>query len=186
MTRPDNLNLEIESDAVFFVKDSFVSIGKEEIKFLKDKVLHNDRKSIRLCMHTSINDCVHEMFILHSQQTYIRPHKHPNKDVSYHIIEGIADMVVFNEEGVIVDVIPMGEYGMGRYFYYRFNEVYYYAPLVRSDFLLFHETIDGPFRPSDTIYAPWAVVGEDPREVAQFQKELVSKVDDYLHSSMRP
>ena len=173
-------NIKIESDAVFFVKDSFVKIGNQEINFLKEKVSHNNRKSIRLCMHTNIADSVHEMFILHSRETYIRPHKHPNKDVSYHIIEGIMDMVVFDEKGVIVDVIPMGEYGTGRHFYYRLNEVYYYTPLVRSDFLLFHETINGPFKPSDTIYAPWAVVGDDPIAAVQFQKELVSKVDAFL------
>lgn len=178
----DIMDIKIESDGVFFVKDSLVKIGDQEIKFLKEKVQYHHRKSIRLCMHQDIADAIHEMLILHSKETYVRPHKHPHKDVSYHIIEGVADMVVFDEKGGIVDVIPMGEYGTGRTFYYRLNEVHYYTPLVRSDFLLFHETMNGPFKPSDTIYAPWAAAQSDPVAVTQFQEELLSRVNEFIRS----
>jgi len=178
---PD-VNIRIESDAVLFVKDPFVKIGTQEIEFLKQKVQYSHRKSIRLCMHRDLKDPVHEMFILHSKQAYIRPHKHPGKHISYHVIEGTADLILFDEQGAIVDVIPMGKYGSGRHFYYRLNEIYYYTPLVVSDFLLFHETIDGPFKPFEAIYAPWAPeVGEDV-PVNQFQRELIARVDDFIRS----
>ncbi len=175
MTTP--INMRIEGEGVFFGTDSIVKIGEGEINFLKEQALHNSRKSIRLCMHRDITDDVHEMFILHSKETYVRPHKHPGKDVSYHIIEGIADLVLFDEQGEIFDVIPLGEYGTGRKFYYRLNKVAYYTPFVRSDFLLFHETIRGPFQRSDTIYAPWAMVEGNPAEIDRFQQELASRIN---------
>lgn len=177
----DIMDLKTESEEVFFVKDSLVRIGDQEIKFFKEKVGQSRRKSIRLCMHKDIGESVHEMLILHSKETYVRPHKHPKKDVSYHIIEGIADMVVFDEKGGIIDVIAVGEYGTGRNYFCRLNEVYYYTPLVRSDFLLFHETLNGPFEPSDTVYAPWAALPSDPVAVAQFREELILKVDEFIH-----
>jgi len=174
------MDLKIEREGVFFVKDPLVKIGDQEIKFFKKQVLQNSGKSIRFCMHRDVLDPIHEMFILHSKETYIRPHKHPNKDLSYHIIEGIADMVIFDEKGDILDVIALGEYGSGRNYFYRLNEVYYYVPLIHSDFLLFRETTNGPFKPSDTIYAPWAVERDDLIAVDRFQKELVSNVNKFI------
>lgn len=175
-----NLNLRGESDAVFFVKDSFVKIGDQEIGFLKQKVQHSHRKSIRLCMHRELTDPVHEMFILHSKEAYIRPHKHPGKHISYHVIEGAADLILFDEAGNIVDVIPLGEYGRGCHFYYRLNEVYYYTPLVRSDFFLFHETINGPFKPLEAVYASWAAEVDDDVAVDRFQRDLLSRVEEFI------
>lgn len=181
----DIMDFKIESEGVFYVKDSLVEIGDQEIKFLKEKVGQSRRKSVRLCMHKDIEESVHEMLILHSRETYVRPHKHPKKDVSYHVIEGIADMVVFDEKGGIIDVIALGEYRTGRNYFCRLNEVYYYTPFVRSDFLLFHETINGPFKPSGTVYAPWAAVPSDPIAVAQFREELTLKVDEFIRSFKR-
>jgi len=181
-----NINIEIQNNEVFYVKDTVVKIGDQEINFLKEKMRGNNTKSARLCMHKNIADFVHEMFIVHSRETYIRPHKHPHKDVSYHIIRGIADVVLFDERGGILDVIPMGEYGTERKFYCRLNKVYYYTPLVRSEFLLFHETIRGPFKPSDTIYASWAADGDDPAAVDQFQAELRSKIDKFIRPFNAP
>lgn len=181
----DILNFRKESEYVFFVKDPFVKIGDQDIEFFKKQIPQNSRRGIRFCMHRDILDPVHEMFILHSRETYLRPHKHPNKDLSYHIIEGMADMVVFDETGSILDVIALGEYGSGRHYFYRLNEVYYYMPLIHSDFLLFRETTNGPFKPSDTVYAPWAVAADDFMALDRFQKELVSKVNKFIRSSRK-
>lgn len=174
-----HVGMRVEGEGVLFAADPIVKIGDAEITFLKEQALLNNRKSIRLCMHRDIGDGVHEMFILHSKETYVRPHKHPGKDVSYHIIEGVADMVLFDEQGKIFDVIPLGKYGSGRKFYYRLNGVAYYTPFVRSDFLLFHETIRGPFQRSDTIYAPWAAEGTDPDEVERFQQGLETRISQF-------
>lgn len=182
MSRPieEIMDLKIERDGVFFVKKPLVKIGDEEIKLFKEEVLRNSTQSIRFCMHRDVSDPVHEMFILHSKKTYIRPHKHPNKDLSYHIIEGVADMIVFDEEGQILDIIALGEYGSRRNYFYRLNKVSYYVPLIYSDFLLFRETTNGPFKLSDTIYAPWAAERDNPTAIEEFQRELAVKVNQFL------
>lgn len=173
----NDINVKMKSEGVFFAQGPLVNIGDREIRFLQEKVRHTPRKSIRLCAHKGVEDTLHEMFILHSKETYVRPHKHPDKSVSYHIIQGAADLVLFNETGGIIEVIPMGAYGTGRVFFYRLNATYYYTPLVRSDFFLFHETTNGPFKPSDTVYAPWAAEEGDTESVRRFQRELLLKVD---------
>src|SRR5689334_11822816 len=93
-----HIHLRKEGNGIFFAKEPVVRLSKDDIQFLKEEAVLN-RKSSRLCMHRNMTDDVHEMFILHLKENYVRPHKHPGKSVSYHIIEGIADMVLFNEQG---------------------------------------------------------------------------------------
>ena len=178
----NNPNITMENDAVFFAKGSIVEIGNPEVQFLKERIAGQSRQNIRLCVHKDMADPLHEMLILHSKTTYVRPHKYFEKSVSYHIIEGIADLVLFDDDGRFKDVIPMGEYGSGRRFYYRLNKGCYYAPIVRSDFFLFHEVTGGPFEASDTIYPPWAPDGSDAAAVTRFQEELTSKANTFLQS----
>ena len=178
----DNMDVRIENEGVFYAQGSVVKIGVEEIEFLKEKFANNPGENLRLCMHKDIADPVHEMLILHSKKTYVRPHKYDNKSVSYHIIEGVVDFVLFDEEGGIQDVILMGEYGTGRNFYQRLNGSFYYMPLIHSELLLFHETTNGPFKISDAIYPSWAAAGNDPDAISLFQKELILKVDAFIRS----
>lgn len=185
MDRCEKRKIERQTDNVFFVKGPLVRVGKEEVAFLKDQVARVTRKTVRLCAHQNLEALVHEMLILHLKETYIRPHKHPNKSVSYHIVEGTADMVIFDEEGGVEDVVSLGAYGTGRRFYFRLNEDRYYMPLLCSDFLLFHETISGPCKPFDTVYAPWAAEEGSGVSVDRFREELMLKVDAFHNSSKR-
>mgnify|MGYP001468463522 CR=1 FL=1 len=44
-------------------------------------------------------------------------------------------------------------------FYYRVDEPTYHTFIIKSDYFIFHETTQGPFKRADTIYAPWYVEG---------------------------
>lgn len=172
------MKFKIINDKVFSVTGPFTSIGKEETEFLKKKALLNERKSARLCTHRENSDSVHEMLIVHSKDNYIRPHKHLYKSESLHVIEGKADMVLFDENGSITDVIAMGVYPA--MFYYRLASSYYHTLIIHSDFFVFHETTKGPFHKPDTIYAPWSVDDIDPETVRRYLKILKSKVERWV------
>jgi len=160
------------SSEVFAVRDSLVSIGPAEIDFLKKEVRHTERKRIRLCAHRDIEDPLHEMMILLSRDTYIRPHKHVNKLESLHLVEGEADAVFFDEDGGIREVIAMGGYQSGSTFYYRINDPCYHTLVITSEYIVFHEATTGPFRKSDTIYAAWAPEEGDRPASTAYMEEL--------------
>ena len=54
---------------------------------------------MRLCAHPAVDDRLHEMVIAMARETYVRPHKHVNKSESVHVIEGLADAVLFDDAG---------------------------------------------------------------------------------------
>jgi hypothetical protein len=70
------------------------------------------------------------------------------------------------------EVVPIGEPHSGRTFYYRLAAPWYHTLLVSSEFLVFHEVTNGPFRREETVLAPWAPAEGDLAAVAAFQERI--------------
>lgn len=168
----EDLHLSKFNNEVYYAMDNIIKIGKTEIDWLKEKSMDNERKRCRICAHKDIDEKVHEMFIIHTKDTYVRPHKHINKNESLYVIEGSADVIIFDEMGNINEVIPMGDYLSGRKFFYRINDPHYHTLHITSKFLIFHETIKGPFNKGDATFAPWAPDENDCKAIEEFIEEL--------------
>lgn len=96
------------------------------------------------------------MLIASNRATYIAPHRHPSKSESFLVLEGLADVFLFNNDGSVREVIPMGPLGSGRPFLYRMPAQQFHALIVTSDVLVFVESTKGPFDEKQTEYAAWA------------------------------
>jgi cupin fold WbuC family metalloprotein len=170
------------NEEVFFANEPIVKVNQSCIYYLLEMMKLNKRKRIRLCAHEDIDNKIHEMIIILSKDTYIRPHKHLNKSESFHVIEGLVDVVIFDETGNIIEVVKMGDYSSGNNFFYRLSNPYYHTPLIRSDFILFHETVNGPFNRSDNIEAPWSPDAISIPAQNDYLKMLTQAVDNFANS----
>lgn len=171
------MKTRVVNSEVLYPDESVIRVGHQDIEWLKQESDKNARKRIRLCTHISIEDPVHEMLIVHAKNTYVRPHKHLNKTESFHIVDGLVDIVLYTDDGLINEVIPMGDYGTGRNFYYRLSEPIFHTMVIVSDHLVFHETTCGPFRASDTMFAPWAPDESDSLGVKAFMYRLAQEIE---------
>ena len=160
--------------------DSVLGVGRTEIEYLKERAGQNRRKRMRLCAHRDVGDSLHEMFIVHQKDTYVRPHLHTNKSESLHVIEGSVDVVIFDDDGNINGVSRLGDYSSGLPFYHRVSDPRYHTLLIRSDTLVFHETTNGPFRKSDTTWAPWAPAQNDTGAQPTYMERLAREVEDFV------
>ncbi|MBI3252248.1 MAG: WbuC family cupin fold metalloprotein [Candidatus Omnitrophica bacterium] len=161
---------------VAYPEDSIVKVSSADIAGLKALAQANPRRRVRLCAHPSTDDTLHEMLIVHEQGTYVRPHRHPGKSESFHIIEGLADVVIFTDEGEISEVISMGPYSSDLVFFYRLGPSLFHTLLIRSLVLVFHETTNGPFRRADLVFAPWAPDECDTADASDFMSHLCQKL----------
>ncbi len=161
---------------VFHTHETLLKVCASDIAILKEKAMANDRKRIRLCCHRNVSDSLHEMLIIHVKDAYVRPHKHLNKSESLHILEGSADVVLFDEYGLVTKVISVGEFSSGRKFYYRMVTPHYHTLIIHSDFLVFHETTKGPFEKSDTILAPWAPQEDNAASCQAYRENLIKHI----------
>ena len=166
--------IEIEeiNEEVFYCKEAIVRVGAAELAFLKERAAANRRRRARLCAHGGVDDGVHEMIIVHAQGAYVRPHRHKNKSESFHMIDGAMQVVLMADDGELSKVFEMGPAGQGEMFYYRLNESIYHTVLPTTDWVVFHEVTNGPFRPGDTQGAPWAPAIEDEQAAREYLAKL--------------
>lgn len=169
------INVRVESEEVLYPKEDVVLIDRVDLEEIKILALLNPRQRIRLCSHRAISDNLHEMFIVHTKECYVRPHKHIGKVESMAILEGEVDLVLFYEDGGIREVIKMGDITSGKKFYYRMSEPINHMLLIRSKFLVFHEVTEGPFLREKTVFPEWA-----PEENAPSMQEFIDKVESLI------
>ena len=171
------------NEEVYFPDEKIIKLDRSDINNLREAAKYTKRSRMRLCAHGSIDEKIHEMFIIHNKETYVTPHKHLAKSESFHIIEGNANVVIFDDAGNVTEVIPMGDYSSGRIFYFRLSDPYYHTLLIESDHLIFHETTNGPFKRSDTIVAPWAPGEENITAQKEFIKHISQTVRRFLSAN---
>jgi len=83
----------------FFNTESAVELGALDLTRLKDAALADPVGRARLCLHLDHESLVHQMVIVFTEWSYVRPHRHSSKTESFHAIEGEFDVIFFNEAG---------------------------------------------------------------------------------------
>jgi cupin fold WbuC family metalloprotein len=173
------MRLHQHSAEVFLANGPISSIGPAEIEVLRDAVAQSPKGRVRINLHPDAMDSLHEMIIAIDAQSYIRPHMHPGKSESFHIVDGVVDVVVFDETGAITEVIELGAPGTGRAFYYRMSRPFLHTLVVHSSLLVVHETTNGPFDPNATRFASFAPDGSDPEAVMAFCDSIKQRAAAY-------
>ena len=177
------MNLTMLNEEVFIASDSIVKIGEEEVIFLKQRASSNQRHRARICAHKADDEALHEMLIAISKECYVHPHKHLGKSESFHIVDGIVDVVTFNDLGDIVEIIELGDRRSGRNFYYRLPEGAFHTLLVRTEFIVLHEVTTGPFLRERTILADFAPPEEQVAKAGVYISEVAKRVAELTGQS---
>lgn len=143
---------------------------------LKRQALAAPTKRARINLHEKLSDAVQEMIVAEHHSTYVRPHRHPGKLESFHVLEGLLTVVVFDDTGEIVDTIQMGGPLSGRALLYRQRQSVWHTVLIESTFAVLHEVVDGPF-PYATEWALWApAVTYSPQVIDLYVSDLKARI----------
>ena len=165
-----------QSTDVYCIEEKIFSINHDDLDLLRTKLSSSTKGRVRINLHPKNSDLLHEMMIVLSPNSYIRPHKHPEKSEAFHLVYGKVDVVIFNQSGEILKIIPLAANDPSRGFYYRMSESTFHTLLVRSDILIVHEITNGPFIAGETIYAEFAPKEEEYHKVMEWQNKLNYKV----------
>ena len=168
------MKYKVVNQEVLYTVENITTINRDDIDKLKELAKTNPRKRIRLCTHHDIQDDIHEMIIVHSYGTYVPPHKHVGKSESFHVIEGLLNIVLFDEIGNVERHVYMGDKESGKHFYYRIPDDCFHTVIPITEVVVFHEVTKGPFLPEKTIFASWAPNAKDDIKLQQaFQNSIV-------------
>lgn len=158
--------------------------GEDEISFIKKVALETPRLRARICAHLTGEDLLHEMLIAISCKSYIHPHRHVIKSESFHVVEGIVDIIVLDEWGEISEIVELGPPGSGRPFYYRMSESKFHTLRIHSNILVVHEVTNGPLEANGTVMAEFAPNEANKTEVAIYEKLLSKKIQIYRQGKL--
>ena len=167
MTDLFQLNDEVEIN-----QEDMVLLDKAWINRIKKLAQENSSGKYRTCIHQSEKDNVHEMLIIHSSDSYVRPHKHRINGESLQFIEGEGTVIIFNDDGSIKQAFKVGDQFSDNTFYYSMGKDLFHMLIIESEFLIFKETTKGPFIRKNTIFPNWAPDGKDNNELAKYFAHL--------------
>lgn len=156
MTPMTPAELSEQAPGIFYGSRPLVLIDQTLIEFLKQAAGRTPTLRARVCVHPGPDAEQHNMLIASARGTYVAPHRHKGKSETFFVLEGQADMLLFDNDGRLTDLVPMGPAASGRAFFYLMPEGQYHSLIIDSDILVFVESTKGPFRREDTENAPWA------------------------------
>ena len=172
------MKLDISNKEVLKPKFHPFNLQKKDLEYLKTIGSSNKSGKSRICSHKNINEKLHEMFIYHQKNYYVRPHRHFKKSESILILEGKADLVLFDDFGKVDDVIELENFSSGKTFYFRIDLSLFHMLLIKSKYIVFHEVTSGPFNKKDTEYAKWSPSTNSLKKEI-FLKEIQNKINDF-------
>jgi cupin fold WbuC family metalloprotein len=150
---------------------------------LFDEVAARAKASARLRMnHNFHGDATanpHRFLNVLLEGTYIRPHRHlsPPKSEAFIVLEGCADLIIFDEAGQIKERYSLGQDGnRGKVWGIDLAPGVWHTVVVTSKRAVCYEVKPGPWDPaSDKEFAPWAPREEESTAAAEFLNRLVAE-----------
>ena len=172
----ETVKISKQSDEVFYAEGAIITFSAADLEFLKRQAECNPRKRARLCTHRDVSDPLHEMILVNARDTYVRPHKNTAKPKSFQMLEGMMDVVVFDEAGKVTGATRLGPYGSGHSSYFRLHETRFHTLRTLTPIGMFQETTRGPFVMGDTVFAAWAPADEDLPACEDFLRHMDADV----------
>jgi cupin fold WbuC family metalloprotein len=161
MVQAENLLLEQcelikKNDRVYYAKQTPSAISKNNLIVLKNIARFKGLSMCRVCMHTNDNETIHEMLMIHTKPHYTKPHytkslKQHKISLSYHVIEGFAELNIYGDNQVLKQQIVIGD-KEDQIKFIRLDADKFRSLESKSDYFIFLEVANGPFKDSDTVW----------------------------------
>jgi cupin fold WbuC family metalloprotein len=168
-----------EAPGVYYAAEPVV-VSAATIAFLKERAAANPRRRSALCTHPSSAAAQHDMLMVQHRSCYGRPHRHIGRSEAFHVIEGEVVLAIHDAAGAVIDAVRMSSPASGLPFYYRIPAETIHGSLIRSEWLVLHETTLGPFDRRTTAFPDWAPDGSEPEATAAFVRSTAGAVDAIL------
>lgn len=164
------------NEAVLYNDEGICLLKRQDMGMLAEKGLATKEQRTRLCVHESAESIVHEMFIIHTKDTYVRPHRHKQKSESFQVLSGSASLILFDDLGQVEKVVKLGDFASDEVFYFKMPAKVWHMLVIHSDVLVFKEVTEGPFDSDDCEFPDWSPLGRLCSEVPEYMDKMNKKI----------
>jgi len=153
-------------------------VDADMVEFLKGAARKSPLRRARFCAHLSPQSEQHDMLIASHRDTYVTPHRHLSKSETMVVLEGTAEIILFDDNGAVVKTVKMGPPASGRPFFYRMPPRQFHSLAIESELLVFLENTKGPFTLDDREYASWAPEFNDTENGKAYIASLLRRANE--------
>ena len=148
-------------------------ISAQLIDQVMERAAASPRRRMNHNFHESAGDNPHRFLNVLLRGTYIRPHRHsaPPKSETFVVLEGVADVILFDGTGAISARHSLGTGGVWGI---DLPPGVWHTIVPRTGRAVCFEVKPGPWEPSsDKEFAPWAPA-EDSPSAADYLRALLA------------
>jgi cupin fold WbuC family metalloprotein len=164
--------MSVSAPNVVFPRATIAAVGSDWLDSLKRLALAAGNKRARVCLHRDERSTVQQMLIVFHRSTFIGPHRQKRQFKSYTVLHGQLSVSFFDELGNMTDYQLLGEIATRNPFLLRFPASRWHMAVPITEWTVFIETVEGPFTPTSTEYAPWGPDYGNPVEVNAFLERI--------------
>lgn len=164
------------SNYVFSADKSISWLSLDDHLFLNKQLDEFDLDRVRICNHMNSNEKLHEMLMLFSNTTFVRPSMHIDREESLFIIEGSGRYVFFDDWGKVTNVVNLNSPSGLNKCYCRVPKNTYHMLIVDTKTMLVKETTTGPFSKDDTVFPDWAPDIKLSKDALGFLKQVEKEI----------
>jgi len=153
--------------------ENLLFVNLEMVENIKEEARKSSRLIARLLMHLSHEDPVQEMLIAMCRGCAVAPNRALGRSESLQVVEGEMLLIMFNENGEVIQKIEMGPPGSDKAFLYRFTSTPWHTMVPLTEMVVVHETLQGPFVQSSEAPPEW--IPQDPNELRNFLNQAATR-----------
>lgn len=162
-----------EQDDAFFNTRRVLVVDGPMIEQVKARARTSPRGQFRLCLHQSTQDPVQEMIIAQGHEVFYPPHCHPDTSVSVQLLEGRLAVLIFDDDGSVIERHDLQPQGQGGEFCLWLAKGCWHMNVPCSPMTVFYETLAGPFlREQANRFPAWGPDPGDPQAVREYLRSL--------------
>ena len=156
-------DVEVASTAIVIVNEALID---QTI----DRARSAPKRRARVLLHPNIDDALHEMLIALPRESCDIPHINFKSGKSFHVVRGEMAVMVFTPDGKQVTPFLMGDSASSWERMIRINQPCWHTIIPLSEYVVFIETIAGPF--TGNRFALWAPTSIDHDAMMPFAVKL--------------
>lgn len=147
-------------------RENLLFVNPEMVENIKEEARKSSRLIARLLMHLSHEDPVQEMLIAMCRGCAVTPNRALGRSESLQVVEGEILLIMFNENGRVIQKVEMGSSMSGKPFLYRFTSTPWHTMVPLTEMVVVHESLQGPFVQSSQPMPEW--IPQNPTELKNF------------------
>jgi cupin fold WbuC family metalloprotein len=141
-----------KNERVFYAQETPVVLGVQIIMLMKGLAEFKGQPVFRVCLHESADEGIHEMLMVHTRPAHTGPHKQDKTSLSYHMLDGVADISLYDDTGVCDRTIRLDSNDNFGGRFVRLKANVFRSLQTRSQYSVFLEVASGPFADDETVW----------------------------------